>query len=160
MQVTRTCAASLPTPSAIRSCFARLAVQPGDVHDHLRHAHHYIVSMIAKGVVGRRNMEVVRVHMYETMDAEAIANIPISHVAQPERMEEASHDRRPARRPIQLEAIAAGSGGSAGGEAQQDEKDFSEHMRRLSPTPTSSPSSPTSTRRTRSSSSSSSTTSR
>lgn len=33
------------------------------------------------------NMEVVREHMYE-MDAEAVANIPISHVAQPERMEE------------------------------------------------------------------------
>ena len=32
-------------------------------------------------------MEVVREHMYE-MDAEAVANIPISHVAQPERMEE------------------------------------------------------------------------
>lgn len=36
------------------------------------------------------NMEVVREHMYE-MDAEAVANIPISHVAQPERMEEDSH---------------------------------------------------------------------
>ncbi|KAF0897558.1 hypothetical protein E2562_039119 [Oryza meyeriana var. granulata] len=34
------------------------------------------------------NMEVVREHVYE-MDAEAVANIPISHVAQPERMEEA-----------------------------------------------------------------------
>jgi hypothetical protein len=44
--------------------------------------HEIIVSDLIQAATRSSNMEVVREHMYE-MDSEAVANIPISHVAQP-----------------------------------------------------------------------------